>query len=594
MGIFQKAIRTFDTLKELESGALLPEGREPLGDIGCRVTGIDYVITLGEGGKFVSAARGGGKLPVPVTEKSEARTSGACAHPLCDQVCYLAPDDKKRHPLFMESIRAFADYVGDPRLDAIAAYLEAGTVKKDLEALEAGLAKAGRKPKRVDPKAFVYWRFRGLDDDACGGSLIRKFQEYYMDTVVSKREKALCMLTGRMDYPTRDHPKSVLVTSGNGKMISAGCEDDPARYLGRFRSLDEALTISYTASQKAHAALRWLCSNTGIQYGKTRTVFWDEGMHRLPPLEKPLIRGTVEENVPACDERAYAEQLDRAVREYMEPFGMMSDVCTASIIPSVKGRIAVSHYTETNAREMLGRLRDWDYGCSCMSRSGNVFAPGLYDIARYAYGIPSKKGTEVRDSDLESALPRLIACRTGGLPVPKDIKEAIADRAGRLILYPAEGGSSSQRERLLFTACSVIRKYMKDHVKEDYGMALEADRKDRSYQFGRLLAVFEKYEYDTYDEEDRRKRQTNALRLQSTFSQRPVYGMGVIKEQLQKGYAHKLSIGQRTFYEKLTGEIMEQLSGYLEEELAKPLEGTYLLGYYMQKNALYRKQDEAG
>jgi CRISPR-associated protein Csd1 len=163
----------------------------------------------------------------------------------------------------------------------------------------------------------------------------------------------------------------------------------------------------------------------------------------------------------------------------------------------------------------------------------------------------------------------------------------IADKAGMLGLYPTTGGVTSPRNRMMYVTCSVLRKYYKDHRKEEYDMSLEKDKKDRSYQYGRLLAVYEKMEWDTYNEDDKKKRMTNALRIQSTFSKRPCYASAIIREQLQKGYIQKLSVGTRTYYDKLIGEIMEKISGFPDAELNKPLEGSYLIGYYMQRNALF-------
>lgn len=46
-------------------------------------------------------------------------------------------------------------------------------------------------------------------------------------------------------------------------------------------------------------------------------------------------------------------------------------------------------------------------------------------------------------------------------------------------------------------------------------MSLDKEKKDRSYQFGRLLAVMEKVERDTYTDEGR---EPNAIRMQSVFA----------------------------------------------------------------------------
>ena len=64
-------------------------------------------------------------------------------------------------------------------------------------------------------------------------------------------------------------------------------------------------------------------------------------------------------------------------------------------------------------------------------------------------------------------------------------------------------------------------------------MALEPQKKDVSYQYGRLLAVFEKLERDTYDPNE--QREPNAIRMQSVFAKRPLYASRIIWEQLKKG-----------------------------------------------------------
>lgn len=122
-------------------------------------------------------------------------------------------------------------------------------------------------------------------------------------------------------------------------------------------------------------------------------------------------------------------------------------------------------------------------------------------------------------------------------------------------------------------------------------MALEPERKDRSYQFGRLLAVLEKAERDTYDDSSS-ARETNAIRMQQVYVQRPGYAFKIIMERVKTAYYPKLKESSRGYYEKLIGEIMERISQFPENEYDKKLSETYLLGYYLQKNELYRKKNE--
>ena len=121
-------------------------------------------------------------------------------------------------------------------------------------------------------------------------------------------------------------------------------------------------------------------------------------------------------------------------------------------------------------------------------------------------------------------------------------------------------------------------------------MALVPDKQDISYQYGRLLAVLEKIERDTYDKEE--NRETNAIRMQSVFAQRPQYASRVIWEQLKKAYYPRLKPASRVFYDRLIGEIIERISAFPECEQKRPLGDTYLLGYYLQRNELYTKPNE--
>lgn len=120
-------------------------------------------------------------------------------------------------------------------------------------------------------------------------------------------------------------------------------------------------------------------------------------------------------------------------------------------------------------------------------------------------------------------------------------------------------------------------------------MALQLDNNDRSYQFGRLLAVLEKAEKDAFREGE--TRETNAIRMQSIFVQRPGYAAKIIIDQLKNAYYPHLHIGQRNYYEKMIGQIMQVISEAGEDEYNKPLKETYILGYYLQKNELYTKKD---
>ena len=123
-------------------------------------------------------------------------------------------------------------------------------------------------------------------------------------------------------------------------------------------------------------------------------------------------------------------------------------------------------------------------------------------------------------------------------------------------------------------------------------MALNESCKDRSYLYGRLLAVADRIEFRTYDREKDAGRITNAKRYMSTFSMRPFETWKIIEENLQP-YLNKLSITERRFYENLLDGIF-QLFDIEDFQKNDRLDGLYLLGFHSQSYELrqYKKENE--
>ena len=124
-------------------------------------------------------------------------------------------------------------------------------------------------------------------------------------------------------------------------------------------------------------------------------------------------------------------------------------------------------------------------------------------------------------------------------------------------------------------------------------MRLNEENRDRSYLFGRLLAVCEKVERSTYDQNE--SREPNAIRLQSVYVNYPLRTLETLHGLLEP-YFRKLAPGLREDYKNLIGGIMEKFREEDEPKMNKSLEETYLLGYYLQRAELNKKKnkDEGG
>ena len=106
MGLLQRAIETYDANTALIG--VYRDGHEPLAPIGHILTSANIEITLNAQGKFLAARKVDKKEPkilIPVTEESSGRTSGLAAHPLCDQLKYVANTNKEAHELYLTALR---------------------------------------------------------------------------------------------------------------------------------------------------------------------------------------------------------------------------------------------------------------------------------------------------------------------------------------------------------------------------------------------------------------------------------------------------------------------------------------------------------
>lgn len=577
MGLLQKTLETYDAMARL--AGIYEEGKEPLAPVGHMVTKASIEVTIDAEGRFMSAhmADKDRKIIIPVTEESAGRTSRPAAHPLCDQLGYLFEADKQKHALYMQGLERWvrSDH-SHPKADAVFKYMSGGTLRENLIGAELPL----------DEKSLVCWRVVGCGTEESPAvwediSLMQAYSDWYLSA--QQGEKQLCMLTGENGIITWQHLKGVFSLNGNAKIISAN-DSVNFTYRGRFAEPEEAASVGYIASQKAHNALKWLISTQGVIQGNRAFVAWNPQGKRVPKPTLPLL-GFAEDMPTLPTYRSYQADLRKRLAGYRAELGDSNQVVIAAFDAATAGRLAITYYNELLGSDFLERLARWEESCCWAYNYRSVSSPSLASIIDFAFGTPRGTPETVKADNAVIAgnMQRLLACRIDQAAFPLDIMRAIVTRAGNMQVY-----GEANRRKLLYTACAVIRKCHIDHKKEEFDLALEAERMDRSYQWGRLLAVMEKIERDTYDADE--KREPNAIRLQSVFVQRPGYAAKIVMDQLKTAYYPRLSVGQRRYYDRLVGEIMEQLSRFDAADYNKPLTETYLPGYYLQKNAFYTKK----
>lgn len=601
MGLFQKAVETYDNMKSL-AGAESEERKAALAPIGFITTGVQIEITVTEDGEFRGAEqifdisedseekspKPKKKIIIPVTEKSLKRTNTAATspHPLCDKLMYMCPENKESYEAYLEQLQDWCDSeFACPKIKAILKYVKKGTIQADI----ASVGKI-----KVKKDTFVCWRVLSTDcaepeEVWKSRSVIDSYINYYQSKIDASPEKALCYVSGELIMPADKHPGGVV--PGNAKLISSDDKNN-FTYRGRFADDSEALTVGFISSQKAHNALKWVVSNDGFRCGDRMFVCWNpKGKKTKNPFASLFPDFSEAEENPTPTN--YREILAKTVLGYKNNFKPEDETVTAVFEAASKGRLSVCYYSEMKAEDFLERLRFWDETTAWLYRRFGVApdlvkSPDLKSIIDAAYGVPRTIGesqtVETDEKVLAIAMQRLLLCRLEKAPFPADIMRSAVQKCSSLQLY-----DKLNREKQLFTTCAIIKKYIYDRFKEEWNMALEPEKKNRSYQFGRLLAVLEKAERDAFDNGE--KREPNAIRMWSLFVKRPMYATTVIIEQLKNAYYPRLEPGKRGYYDKLIEGIMRVISEFPDNEIGKPLGEEYLMGYYLQKDALYPKKN---
>ena len=580
MGLLQKAVETYDANSTLV-GVYNSDGHEPLAPIGHTLTNANIEITLDQSGNFLTARKvdkSEPKILIPITEESGGRTSTSAKeypHPLCDKLKYIIADDN----YFIPKLEKWNNSPhSHPFLTPILSYIKEKSLTADLKK-SVGIIKEDD---------MLCWRINGFDGEepACwkNQNLFQAYIDYYCN-LLSARDAGLCMISGEVVPIAVQHPKGIIPINGNAKLISAN-DSSGFTYRGRFQEDWQAATVGYIASQKAHNALRWLASEQGVREFSGNRIFlcWNPQGIQLP---RPMRRFRAVDAEPIRQPSDYRQALHHTLMSYRKDKQLKGTetAVLASFDAATTGRLSLTYYTEISLDRFLERMERWDASCCWYNGPYGVQAPNLLQIVECAFGLQRGKILEVDDKIQRQYLQRLLDCKVSGGIFPTDILRALTQRASMPQAY-----EETIWRRIVFTACSALQKYRFDTNQGGNEMAWELNRHDRSFQFGRLLAVMERGEADYYSK-TQESRQTNAIKFMSEYRQRPWFVFERINRQLHQAYLTRIDPWQAKRYERLTGEIVAILGEFPEEELNKPLEDTYLMGYELQRNAFFTKKE---
>lgn len=574
---------------------------------------------------------------IPVTEDSAARSSGIAPHPLCDKLCYIAGDytfytgdnKEKYYEAYMEQLRDWVESNDThPMAKAVYQYLGKKSLIRDLvtnAVLELddgdkltnrvkiqGLGQTGANVR------FIVWGSDMPQEVWKNRELHKKYGEYYQKKA---GEKHLCYLSGKIESCSDKHPSKIRNSADKAKLIS-GNDESGFTYRGRFTAKEQAVSVGYDTSQKAHNALRWLIQKQGYTRDESAIICWMVNRDmKVPDMLKDSVnayRDIDDFDFDSFDEdeepvvnrhdtgKNFAQQFNNAINGYFSKIKMNDKIAIIALDAATTGRLSVVYYDEMGGRQYTDAILNWQQHCRWrrtvrMEQSGDDIhrvtcecTPAPRDMALAAFGIERSGRLEADSKLIRATVKRLLPCITQiGIRIPADIIRAAARRAS----MPQTMVDYVWYNDVLCVVCAMIRfNYEEENITMDN--FLSDNVSDRNVLFGRLLAVYDYMEQRAmfeYDENGkvRDRRTTNAKRYWNAYSSRPAKTAKTIKQNLIS-YEKKLSDFELRKFEEWTGEIMVYLAANGFDNTA--LSELYLPGYYQQmeymKKEFQKKNEE--
>lgn len=600
---------------------------------------VNIEVELDQNGDFQDArllAKDEQTTIIPCTEESSARTSGIVPHPLVDKLQYIAADypayggaKKSGWNLYHTQLQDWCSSpYADAKVCAVLRFLEKGClvaslVKKHILFLDENgkmptkwIGNKDEKPKILETLAsadqtesFVRFRVGGIDlaqDEAVRESFIHYYE-------MKQQRVDYCTVQGKQMAVSTLSPYKIRNPGDRAKLISSN-DSTNYTYRGRFVTAEQALSIGYETTQKAHSALRWLISKQGCSNGDQTVVVWGTKGEPIPDITADSMdlgddfaaafAQLGQPQLPPATESEYAERFNKAIQGYGKALDEKANTVVMILDSATHGRLSIRYYRELAGSELMKNITDWhrNFAWKLNYRSAPESAepgqkpkwkrvsfwgaPSPADIAKAAYGEKADKKI------IQQTVERLVPCITEGKYLPRDLMLSAVHRATAGI-----GLEPWEYQKTCGIACALICGYYHRNKKEDFvmtdGKYVDETIDDRSYLFGRILACAEQIERRVQSQTGE-TRPTNAERLRLVFVQRPAKTTALLQQKLTP-YLNRMRANGVSRDKRYS--TLQELVGRLgaEKYTNKPLNELYLLGYacqmmdFREENAAYNK-----
>jgi len=322
---------------------------------------------------------------------------------------------------------------------------------------------------------------------------------------------------------------------------------------------------------KSATALKYLLRGSNRVYiGDTITVFWAEQQTRLETFFGQILDPSTKDDKAT----AQLEEFLKAVCQGTMPGDPAEqDVAFYILGFSVnKARLAIRFWFVSTVGELLQRLRD-HFNNLAMEKTfeNDIEFPGIWHLlketARESKNISPVLGGEVMRAVLT------------GSRYPQNFYVGVL---GRIRADAARKNPRTKKsvENVTYLRVSIIKAVLQRNYHQEVPMTLDKEKRDTPYLLGRLFAVLERAQLDALGK-------VNATIKDRFFCAASATPVTVFPRLLNLAQHHiaKSEYGENA--DRRIAGIMEHINGFpIHLDLQE--QGLFAIGYYHQKNAIFR------
>lgn len=561
----------------------------------------------------------GESIIFPVTSDSVARSGkNPAPHPLVDKLTYyLSEIDQGQYDAYHRQLDEWISQCQEQEVKRFLSHIQRFLLQDDFiekivqslygrvtsrEGLKVTFLNSDDSEKTIDlSTAFLEFKidqFIGYQTVSVTNYL--DLHKVYISYVESNQQAdIICNISGKQEVLAAKHRGLI----GNAKLISVS--NNIETYKGRFKEREDVFTVGNQTSEKIHLMAKFLLENehthAWLGSGQYLINWFSDDLTNETQLDitTPKVEDngmfdfgeTSSDDSPKFQVTEVNKKIRSAFIHGKKEFGDGATYYVAIVNKTNDGRVALKYFRQLAASQLLDNLNKWQgrYSWQFKKQNGEYAEcpPSYQDIVLAAYGVDRGRFLELDNDKFKSdQFQKLATSMIDGKDIPDTILGKLKDNIKQRQRY------GNTWNKVLFVSLALLHKTNK----EEFTPMLDHENKDRSYLFGRLLAIFELLELQRYQlDGSKNDRITNAERYWTAYTSQPAKLMMNLTNKI-KPYEEAVKLNSPGIFNKLEKEreeIMVLLGPLMQERgINDPLDYRFIFGYYAEKQYFYTKQEK--